>query len=70
MTLEDETGFVNLVIWQKVYDRFRTTLLTCPVLGVRGRLQKQEGVVHLVVQEAEDPGLRHRPTEVKSRDFQ
>jgi error-prone DNA polymerase len=69
MTLEDETGFVNLVIWKDIYERYRTRILTTAVLGVTGKLQSRDGLVHLVVKEIWRPTLTRRPTEVQSRDF-
>ena len=48
MTLEDETGFVNLVVWPKVFQRFRITILTAAFLEVSGAVQAQHGVVHVV----------------------
>ncbi len=69
MTLEDETGFVNLVVWMDTYERYRTRLLTQAVLGVTGKLQSKEGLVHLVVQSIWKPELSRRPTAVQSRDF-
>ncbi len=69
MTLEDETGFVNLVVWKDTYERYRTKLLTQAVLGVTGKLQSREGLVHLVVQSIWKSELSRRPTSVQSRDF-
>ena len=43
MTLEDETGFVNIVLWEKVFTKFRVLAKTEPFLGVTGRLQVQSG---------------------------
>jgi error-prone DNA polymerase len=51
MTLEDETGFVNLVIWTKVFDQYAVIVKTVSLLGVKGKLQKQDGVVHVVAEE-------------------
>ncbi len=48
MTLEDESGFVNVVVWQKVFAKHRTTILTNWLLGVVGHLQVADGVVHVV----------------------
>jgi error-prone DNA polymerase len=48
MTVEDESGFANLVVWEKVYKRFRTVILTNWVLGVTGRLQVADGVTHII----------------------
>ena len=48
MTLEDETGFVNLVVWSKVFERFRNTILSASFLGVSGTIQSQHNVVHII----------------------
>jgi len=69
MTLEDETGFVNLVIWQQVFARFAVILRTTSLLGITGRLQVQESVVHLIADEVWKPVLSRMVTEVASRDF-
>src|SRR4029079_3685350 len=69
MTLEDESGFVNLVIWRKVFDKYPLLARTRSFLGVTGKLQKEDGVVNVVVEELWDPPVRARPTEVESHDF-
>ena len=48
MTLEDETGFVNLVVWSKVFERFRSTILSASFLGVSGTIQSRHHVVHII----------------------
>jgi error-prone DNA polymerase len=50
MTLEDESGFANLVVWEKVFKEYRTMILTNWLLGVTGRLQVADGVVHIVAE--------------------
>ena len=69
MTLEDETGFVNLVVWKDTYQRNRTLLLINAVLGVSGTLQSRDGLVHIVVKDIWKPALSRSPTGVSSRDF-
>ena len=69
MTLEDETGFVNLVVWQQVFAQFALVLKTTSLLGVTGRLQVQEGIVHLIADEVWKPQLSRPVREVASRDF-
>ena len=69
ITLEDETGFVNLVVWKQVFKRFRTLLLTSTFLGVTGTLQSHTNVVHLVVEECWKPRLEEQPVDAGSRDF-
>ena len=54
VTLEDETGYVNLVVWSRIADRHRKTLLGARLLGVRGRLQREGEVLHVVVERLED----------------
>ena len=50
MTLEDESGFANLVVWEKVFKQYRTLILTSWLLGVTGRLQVADGVVHIIAE--------------------
>ncbi|HET9624604.1 MAG TPA: error-prone DNA polymerase [Kofleriaceae bacterium] len=68
-TLEDETGFVNLVVWSHVFTAFATVFRTQSLLGITGRLQVQEGVVHLIAEEAWIPRLSRPIIDVDSRDF-
>ena len=69
MTLEDETGFVNLVIWKTVFDQHMLIAKTASFLGVTGKIQNADGVVHLVVDTLWHPELPQRPDTVGSRDF-
>ena len=48
ITLEDETGVSNLVVWPKVFERFRRTVLGAQLLAVQGKLQKEGIVIHVV----------------------
>ncbi|MFV3131880.1 error-prone DNA polymerase [Niveispirillum sp. KHB5.9] len=50
VTLEDETGIANLVVWNSVMERFRRTLMTATLMGVRGRLQREGDVIHVVAE--------------------
>jgi error-prone DNA polymerase len=69
MTLEDETGFVNLVIWRQVFAQYGQILKTQSLLGVTGRLQVQEGIVHLIADRVWAPALSRPIARVESRDF-
>jgi len=69
MTLEDETGFVNIVIWKTVFDQYVLIAKTASFLGVTGKIQKAEGVVHLVADTLWQPKLGQHPEAVGSRDF-
>lgn len=50
MTLEDESGSANLVVWQNLFDRYRKEIVQSRLLMVAGKLQIANGVTHLVVQ--------------------
>ncbi|MFO1073969.1 MAG: error-prone DNA polymerase [Geminicoccaceae bacterium] len=60
VTLEDETGCINLVVWPQIFERYRTTLVTARLLAARGTLQCESGVIHLIVERPFDltPALR------------
>ncbi|MDO8290281.1 MAG: error-prone DNA polymerase [Parvibaculum sp.] len=53
-TLEDETGIANIIIWPKVYERFRRIVLTSRLFGIKGRVQKEGIVIHVIADEIED----------------
>ncbi|MGH7825149.1 MAG: error-prone DNA polymerase, partial [Candidatus Binatia bacterium] len=69
MTLEDETGFVNLVVWESVFQRYSVLAKTASFLGVTGTLQNEDGVVHLVAEKLWEPEVNRKPARVSSRDF-
>ena len=69
MTLEDETGFVNLVVWAQVFAEYASIIRTTSLLGVTGRLQVQEGIVHLIAERVWHPELSRAVIDVDSRDF-
>lgn len=48
ITIEDETGVANLVIWKSLFEKQRPVILTATMLGVIGRVQREGEVVHLV----------------------
>ena len=48
VTLEDETGSANLVVFPRVQERCRRALLTARLMVCRGRLQKEQGVIHVI----------------------
>ncbi|MCB9507513.1 MAG: error-prone DNA polymerase [Myxococcales bacterium] len=69
MTLEDETGFVNVVVWQKVWEKFSLLARTTSFLGVSGKVQVEDGVVHLVAESLWVPRLDASLVTAQSRDF-
>jgi len=54
MTLEDETGVANAIVWNKVFDKYRAVVMGARLVKIRGRLQSQSGVIHTVVEHIED----------------
>jgi error-prone DNA polymerase len=69
MTLEDETGFVNVVVWENVFQRYATLAKTVGFLGVTGTLQVEDNVVHLVAEELWTPKINRHPLGPPSRNF-
>ena len=53
-TLEDETGVINIIIWPKIFDKFRRIVLGARLLGVKGKLQIESGVIHVVAHSLTD----------------
>jgi error-prone DNA polymerase len=62
LTLEDETGISNIVVWPKVYARFRRIVMGGRLLRVTGRLEREGIVVHLIADHIED--LSHKLSEL------
>ncbi len=54
MTIEDEGGVANIIVWPKVFERFRAIVLGSRMVRVRGRLQSESGVIHIVAREIEN----------------
>ncbi|MGD9478520.1 error-prone DNA polymerase [Shinella sp. G-2] len=54
VTIEDETGIANLVVWRKVFLAHRPIVMGAPMIGMKGYVQREGEVVHLVVQQLTD----------------
>ncbi|RUX42913.1 error-prone DNA polymerase, partial [Mesorhizobium sp. M7A.F.Ca.US.014.04.1.1] len=54
ITIEDETGIANLVVWVKVFEKYRRVVLGAGMIGVHGRIQREGEVVHLVAHRLSD----------------
>ncbi|SPF81065.1 Error-prone DNA polymerase [Pseudoprimorskyibacter insulae] len=74
LTLEDETGVVNIIVWRTLYERFRRAVIAGRLLRVTGRLQRENGVTHIIAELVEDisPMLDEllRPSEALSQTGQ
>ena len=69
VTLEDETGCVNVVLWRSLVERQRSELLGARLLGVQGSIERDGEVVHLVARRLYDYTELLGPLSVESRDF-
>jgi DNA polymerase III alpha subunit len=54
MTLEDETGVANVIVWPKAFERLRAIVLGARLVAVTGKLQNEQGVIHIVADRMED----------------
>jgi error-prone DNA polymerase len=69
VTLEDETGHVNVIVWKQVAERFRSALLNAQLMGVQGELQLEGQVIHVVARRLIDHTGMLGNLEISSRDF-
>ncbi len=69
LTVEDETGYLNLVVWENVAQRERQALLGAMLLGVEGRVQKEGEVLHVIAERLHDHSRLLGRLTVRSRDF-
>ncbi|MBU3887240.1 DNA polymerase III subunit alpha [Methylosinus sp. KRF6] len=81
MTIEDETGIANIVVWPKLFERQRPEVIGARLVVVTGRVQNESGVVHVIAQKVEDlsadlrlleqsRGAKAREAIPKGRNFQ
>ena len=69
VTLEDETGAINVIVWRDVSDRQRRELLGARLLAVFGRVEREGTVVHLIAGRLVDLSPLLGRLAAKSRDF-
>jgi error-prone DNA polymerase len=67
--VEDEMGFVNLVVWNPVFEKHSVLARTALLMGVTGRVQSEKNVVYLIADELWDPRLRFLSQGVTVRSF-
>ena len=54
MTIEDETGIANAVIWPKALERYRRVVMASRLIVIRGRIQRKDDIIHVVAVRLED----------------
>ena len=69
VTLEDETGHINLIIWKQVAEQHRAALLNARLMGIRGELQIEGEVIHVIARQLIDHTEMLGNLVVTSRDF-
>jgi error-prone DNA polymerase len=69
VTLEDETGIANLVVYPAVWKRFRPTARFASVLMASGRLQREGDIIHIVCDRLDDVSEMLQELDSRSRDF-
>jgi error-prone DNA polymerase len=70
VTLEDETGNTNVVVWKDVQHRCRDALLKAKVLLVKGYVETDSNVIHVIAGDLVDCSNYLRDMDLESRDFQ
>ena len=69
LTLEDETGNINVVVWTSILERFRGPILGGRLLLVKGVLEREGSVIHVVAGHVSDHSGRIGELRARSRDF-
>jgi error-prone DNA polymerase len=54
MTIEDESAIANIIVWPKMFERFRPVVLGARYVAVTGPVQQESGVIHVVTETIED----------------
>ena len=69
VTLEDEAGYINVVVWRDLAERQRPILLGARLLGVYGVVERQGEVIHLIAGRLVDHSRLLGKLQVSSHDF-
>jgi len=69
LTLEDETGHVNVVVWQRLWESQRSIILHASLIAVDGVMESDGEVYHLIARRVHDFGELMRGLSTRSRDF-
>jgi len=69
LTLEDESGQVNVIVWERVGSKQRRPLLEARLMEIEGELQHQDGVMHVIARRLIDRSALLGELVTRSRDF-
>ena len=70
VTLEDEYGMVNVVVWHELGERQRRELLGSQMMQVDGYIESEKGVIHMIARRLQNLNPLLAGLDVRSRDFQ
>jgi error-prone DNA polymerase len=54
MTMEDETGIANIIVWPRVFEKYRGVVMGARLTAVTGKVQNESGVVHVIAERLDD----------------
>jgi len=69
LTLEDETGIFNIIVWRQQMKRYRRIVMGSRLMGVQGYVQREGRVLHIIAERLEDYSTRLAGLAAASRDF-
>ena len=69
LTLEDETGNINVIVWKRTQETFRKALLTAKLLLIKGTVETSQNVTHVIAGALIDVSDQLADIKLKSRDF-
>jgi error-prone DNA polymerase len=69
VSMEDEHGLINLIVWRQVAEAYRQIFLTSNFLAVEGEWQQADGSAHVIVRHMRDLSGLWASLEARSRDF-
>ncbi len=69
ITIEDETGHANIIVWPSLFERQRTLVFAAAMLGVRGRVQREGEVIHVIADELLDLSALLRSVGARDEEF-
>ena len=70
MTLEDETGIANAVVWPQAMERYRKVVMGSRLVMVKGRIQRHEDIIHVVADHLEDQSVELLGLSEQGRDLE
>jgi len=69
LTLEDETDNINVVVWRRILEQYRTAIIQGRLLKVKGIVERQGSIIHVIAGQVEDLSHHLDHFSLQSRDF-